>query len=375
MKKLAVLLVVLVSSSAFAGTTIYGNFRKEVMYVTQDADDRSNFPGVQDTGLFGSVLGVRGAHKLDSGKVTFGYRAELGLNTDDAYTDYLNGSNGTSNNSFADLRHVYVDVTSDYGRLVLGQTLLDSDIHAFSFDPFYDSTAPGHGLGNMFNVVNFHTIAQSGTGIVGLGYTTRAFVDQISYTTPDLFGFKYNVAVDRDDASNLETNNANKTVFTHTFSYQNKFMDDAFGLNVFANVSHEENRATPSDLDTVAWQLGLKLAYQGFAFAGIYGMASNGDIDTNGTENQDNRMFFALSYDGIVEGLKLAATYSNFKNEVETSGSETEDKVSQFALGAKYNFTSHVAANATFFYTSVDTELDSGDNDAFGFATGISVSI
>jgi len=335
--------------------------------VTANQDSKKN--QVQ-TGLLPSAIGIGAKTRQNDIDVAFQFSFFTGSNANGA--DNLSNatlSNGGLGYSSLNVRQSYLT----FGDKSWGSFTLGRNLGVFGSDAILsDMTLLGVGSGA-------GSQGSSTLGRIGNGYIYADWKAQIAYTTPNWNGFEATGAI-TEGTGQIDNNNLN---YEGKASYA--FNADVASGKVWVGGKHQKiqlgattGSATAAasgaitEKDSEAWEIGAKVAAQGFELVGYYYDGKNVDsgigtaINTNGVlygttatyttsanfvEHDNNGGYVQATY---VLPTKTKVGVSWGQNTIEKAGSEVRDGEREaWVVGAYHPLTKHL--NLVAEYNHLDT--------------------
>lgn len=329
------------STSAFAGPTVYGLINKEIRSVSQDADaNKVSKINVTDVDGFETRIGVKGNMKDDRHDID--YKIELGLNS--------NGDSAGSNERLR-MRLAFIKMKHNWGNITIGQNWTPNSVRMIQLDPFSGTGLQSYSLDQ--SMINGANSAKTVGG--GVGFRMRYFQDQISFQSKDMNGFRYHLTIDDNGETAANIKGTDDDQFTsHTITWDKKFGSltnnltvSLFDKSAAASGAHKEKNV----------QIGNKMMFGNHSVSLAYGTQTTGD------DGKNKRMFAAWAMN--MDKSKVAVSYSNL--DLENAAGTKTGSDSMLALGWFHKCSDMLTVRATAGQYTVKKET--ADTFGGGFAT------
>lgn len=310
--------------------------------------------------------------KADNG---LGYGAVIVLEAD--VTDDFD-SQGTN----AALTYIYLD--GSWGRFELGSNVGASG--AMEVDAATIARATGGVDGDWYRYANVGTTGGTQNYIItpdlplaygahagGFGLENQENTNKITYYSPNWNGFQLGLSyapndVDRGQVINRADNRAvvnglsrAENIFYGGLSYETSYENVGIALAATAERGDAESAAYE---DLMAYNVGAKLTYMGFSFAGSYG--DWGDSLTLDASNLDNDYWtLGASYEFGPYGVSVTYLDSTY----EVAGA-TDNDFDILSVGADYQLAPGLTPYAEISFYDQESALAANDNDGHVFLLG-----
>ncbi|MBX5462817.1 MAG: porin [Steroidobacteraceae bacterium] len=273
---------------------------------------------------------------------TFGFYP--GISTNDGSpnlqqgADNLNTALGTT---AIDMRQVFLT----FGNERMGEFMLGRNIGLFQSDAILnDMTLLGVGAGGS----NHAAPANTSLGSIGLGYIYADWFAQINYTTPDFNGFKFTLGI--FDPLEPLGQPALPDSAPGVHAKASYTMGEMLYLSASFLWQGHDGPTPPTNFNSTAFDIGGKVKYAGFEFAGWYyngqGVGTTGlffdAVDAQGDERDSDGFLAQLTYE--FGKTKLGVNYGE-SNLDATSGEINPTLVkknSKFTVGVYYKLTENL---------------------------------
>ncbi len=323
MKKSIIALAILasVAGTAQADTTLYGSVRVSVEYNDNGVVDST------DVTNNSSRWGIKGHEDLGNGLSAI-YKYEFGVDADKGTTTSKDGEGQRRGPN----RLSYVGLQGGFGTVALGA----------QWSPYY-------------NVAGYNDIFNGSFSYSRTYLGTFRLADVVSYTTPDMGGFKAQVALVADgavvpgagpddhlDAYNIGLSYANNGIFAGaTYLSTNGLEDDASLVAVAGGYSND------------MFRVGL-VAEQSDNY-----VSKVGSSDLRVGENALN-VSLAGSVN-ISESDKILAAVEMLDRDIVLANGEDADEAMHYAIGYQHNFSKRTRVWAEYSY--FDTGVEDSNED------------
>lgn len=356
MKKGIALLAVVASPLAIAADmpTVYGKINKVFVNTDQEQDSgktrtRKSSEGITDVANSESRLGAKGEVAVEGG-MTATYKVEMGVNSTKG------GGKGDLS-----IRHAEVNLKHNYGTLSFGQMYNPISNLALAADPIYETIGGMAGADVAARVENAEG---------AIGFTYRGRVDGASYQTPSMMGLTYTIAQDKNNDNDNDTANV-ATHTEHVLSYKRDL--GGMDLNLYVAYDMWSQTGTTDNKDML---YGFNLTRDALKLS--FAMSSL-ETTTAGAKfaEEIDRMFAAVTYS--MNKHSVSFTYQTRETSNDGGVEDTNNEVTQMALGYKHNCTKNLDLNFTAVQyeledttkgASADTKKDNG-NEATLLALGV----
>lgn len=361
----------LVAAAAQAQVTLYGTLdasvgRKDTVTINpvNGALTKSSSARVDSSDFTQSYLGFKGQEDLGGGLRAF-FKLENGLNLD---TGAQSGSTFWS-------RNAYVGLASDIGAVKLGRAENLFKLEGQAFNPFGESQAysPLFRPNVLSAQVNdlFVGAANSPRVIPSLGLDSSSWANSITYTTPNLGGFK--LSVQGSLAENQKSTADNYAGGGVAISA--RYDAGPLGLSgVYGEVRNPEavGGAVGPVIKTRNFLVG---ASYDFAVVKLYGQYGQDKLDAKGAlaaalpELEDTKVSRFQVGAGIPVGADGSVLLSYGQSELKTEDVDGSLKVRDLSLGYQHNLSKRTAV-----YGAVGSErltFDAEKITATNFSVGV----
>lgn len=204
----------------------------------------------------------------------------------------------------------------------------------------------------------------------GFGNEAQENVNKIVYYTPRFSGFQLGLAYapnDRDRGQTIDRTDTNimrsEEIFMGGVNWEGKW--DQLGIKLAATGEMGDAESALYD-DLTAWNLGAKLTYAGFSFAGSYG-----DWDESNrlkTSSADENDYWTLggAYEHGPYGISVTYMTSDYDNGAGT----VENEFDNLVVGADYKLAPGLTPYAEISFYDFDATGTINDNDGTVFLLG-----
>ena len=342
----AIIAVMAAPVAAVAETTLYGQVHMSAGAVDDSYDDATDALLLGEDNMqvrsHASRLGVKGYEDLGGG-LKANFMLEFGVNPD------LNDPNddGDDTSGFS-RRNQWVGLSGDsWGEVRVGRHDTPLKIAQGSFDQFNDTDAD----------IEYTTLGE------------QRIDNVLAYLSPSFSGFSFIGAMAPGEATNCDeagndgvgvdcgllapgTAASDKTGIADLYSLAGIYSNDPF----FASLAYNDYDATSGtgDLD----QLLRGVATYQFGDLQVGGLYEMGEQDGSNSDTEAWGLSGKYSFGAVdLKGQYMDGTY---ENGVGVPVNPADQEVTQWSLGADYNFSKRTVAY--FMYTSAENDNDAGLN-------------
>jgi len=328
----------------------------------------SNTANVVQTGLLPSALGIGAKTRQNDLDIAVQFTFFTGVDSGGAASSVLGLNNsaglpsGAAGSNTLNIRQAFMT----FGDASWGQVKMGRDLGVFGSDAILsDMTLLGVGVGAGAG-------GSSTLGRIGSGYVYADWVGQIQYQSPNWNGLQFTAAV-REPWTNLDTSgggsgsNGGNSDARNEMGYEGKVTYDFAANDVTGRVwasaitqKHTNNGGGYGNYTSRGFDIGAKVAYQGFGLVGYYydgrGLDGQGSFNysingrsnwavgglmfLNGQKSKDSGGYVQATYVIPGVGTKLGASWGQSNSQSDTSvAGDYQTKNESWMVGAYHPLT------------------------------------